>query len=179
MYAFADGTLDIYVKGGRSTVPDLQEIFATTILKSTLPPDAKEERVYDLNPLKDRQFAFVYGPVSGIKDVAVRKLRFTVHPGRTRRIILEADPTENRKALYDLLDEVARAIPPSRTSITQASIKVTFSAAPGDRRSKTRTFDVTWPNSCSLGHDGRDAIIRQMLIDSGIEPCEPGTGSDA
>jgi hypothetical protein len=36
-------------------VPDLQAIFADTILKSELGPDEKDERVYDLNPVRSRQ----------------------------------------------------------------------------------------------------------------------------
>jgi hypothetical protein len=49
---------------------------------------------------------------------------------------------------------------------------------PADRRRKTstRSFDINWPNSCSLKHDGRDLIIRKMLADSGIEPREPDKG---
>lgn len=178
VYSPREGCLDTYVAGSRTTVPELQAIFSQIILRAPLPPDVRDERVYDLNLLKERQFAFVYGPTSGIKDVAVRKLRFSVFPGQNRRIILDVDPTANRTAIYDLLDEVARSIPLSRTSITQASMKVTFSAMPGDRRARTRTFDVSWPNSCSLGHDGRDAIIRQVLIASGIEPREPATERD-
>ena len=34
---------------------------------------------------------------------------------------------------------------------------------------KPRVFDVSYPNSCPLKHDGRDLIIRQCLKDSGID----------
>ena len=53
------GTLDIYLTGDRKPVPDLQAIFADTILKAERGPDEKDERVYDLNPLRSRQFQFV------------------------------------------------------------------------------------------------------------------------
>jgi hypothetical protein len=85
-------------------VPDLQAIFADTILKSELGPDEKDERVYDLNPVRSRQFQFVYGPESGIIDVAVKKLRLTVYGKMKKRIVLEADPTYNKHAVFDLLD---------------------------------------------------------------------------
>jgi hypothetical protein len=66
VYSQNDGTLDIYLTGDRKPVPDLQGIFAGTILKAELGPDKKDERVYDLNPVRSWQFRFVYDPESGI-----------------------------------------------------------------------------------------------------------------
>jgi hypothetical protein len=58
-------------------------------------------------------------------------------------------------------------------AVTQVGIKVTFAHNPTSRKPGTRAFDIGWPNSCSLRHDGRDGIIRKMLAESGIEPREP------
>jgi len=56
----------------------LQGMFATTILKlDELPPDPRDERIYDLGQLGKRGFDFVYGAGSGIEEVAVRKLRLS------------------------------------------------------------------------------------------------------
>jgi hypothetical protein len=92
-----EGTLDIYLRGDRKPVPDLQAIFADTILTAELGPDEKDERVYDLNPLRSRQFQFVYGLEAGIAEVAVKKLRLTVY-GKKEHIVLDADPTYNKHA---------------------------------------------------------------------------------
>lgn len=172
VYSQNEGTLDIYLTGDRKPVPDLQAIFANAILKAELGPDEKDERVYDLNRVRSRQFQFVYAPESGIADVAVRKLRLKVH-GKNERLVLEADPSYNKHAVFDLLDKVAKAIPLSQMAVTQVGIKVTFARRPGVRRLGSRSFDINWPNSCSLKHDGRDLMIRKMLVDSGIEPREP------
>jgi hypothetical protein len=172
VYSQSDGTLDIYLTGDRKPVPDLQAIFADTILKAELGPDEKDERVYDLNPVRSRQFQFVYGPESGIVEVVVKKLRLTVY-GKKERILLEADPTYNKHAIFDLLDKVAKGIPLTQMAVTQVGIKVTFVQNPTSRKASTRSFDINWPNSCSLKHDGRDLIIRKLLADSGIEPGEP------
>ena len=172
VYSQNEGTLDIYLTGDRKPVPDLQAIFADAILKAEMGPDEKDERVYEMNPVRSRQFQFVYGPDSGIADVAVRKLRLKVY-GKNERLVLEADPSYNKHAVFDLLDKVARAIPLVQMAVTQVGIKVTFAHKPGARRPGTRSFDINWPNSCSLKHDGRDLIIRKMLADSGIEPREP------
>ena len=141
VYSQNDGTLDIFLTGDRKPVPDLQAIFADTILKAELGPDKKDERVYDLNPMRARQFQFVYGPESGIADVALKKLRLTVY-GKKDRILLEADPTYNKHAIFDLLDKVAKGIPLTQMAVTQVGIKVTFTHNPTSRKASTRNFDV-------------------------------------
>jgi hypothetical protein len=35
------------------------------------------------------------------------------------------------------------------------------------------TVSITYPNSCSLKYDDVDLRLRQMLMDSNIEPREP------
>ena len=140
VYSQNDGTLDIYLTGDRKPVPDLQAIFADTILKTELGPDEKDERVYDLNPLRSRQFQFVYGPESGIADVAVKKLRLTVLWQESERIVLEADPTYNRQAVFDLLDKVAKGFRRSQMAVTQVGIKVTFAHNPTSRKASTRSL---------------------------------------
>jgi len=46
--------------------------------------------------------------------------------GKDDRIILEANPSDNKNAVYDLLDKVTKAIPLTQVAITQVGIKVTF-----------------------------------------------------
>jgi hypothetical protein len=74
---------------------------------------------------------------------------------------------------------VAKGIPLTQLAVTQVGIKVTFAHNPTSRKASTRSFDINWPNSCSLKHDGRDLIIRKLLADSGIEPREPAKDDSA
>ena len=74
---------------------------------------------------------------------------------------------------------MAKGIPLAQMAVTQVGIKVTFAHNPKSRKPGTRAFDISWPNSCSLKHDGRDLIIRKMLADSGIEPREPAKDGSA
>ena len=56
----------------------LQGLFAATILKQPeLPPDPTDERVYDLTPVREPGFEFVYDSGSGIQDVVVTSKRPT------------------------------------------------------------------------------------------------------
>jgi len=99
----------------------------------------------------------------------VKKLRLTPF-GRKQRITLEADPGWDHMAVYDLLDRVTESIPRSQFNVTQVGLTVTFAPNPPSRKVRTRSFTITWPNSCSLKHDERGLIIRKMLADSGLEP---------
>jgi hypothetical protein len=175
VYSPKDGTLDIYLSGDRKPVKDLQGIFADTILQTKLSADEKDERIYNLTPLLSRDFQFVYEPESEIADVVVKKLRLKIR-GTSERILLEIDPSQDRYAIYNLLDKVTKIIPLSQIALTQVGMKVIFNQNPALRKKNTRTFDISYPNSCSLKQEGSNLIIRKMLADSGIEPKEPVDG---
>jgi hypothetical protein len=174
VYSKSEGSLDIHAPRNTAAVPDLQRIFAETILKfDDLDELAEDNRVYALDALAHRDFEFTYPADCGIESVAVRRLRFSLITGKKRRVTVEADPAGDAKAVYDLLDKIS--LPPFH--VTQAEIKVTFAPTPGVR-GRTRSFKISYPNWCALRHDARDLTIRKMLIDSGIEPIEPKTAEE-
>jgi hypothetical protein len=159
-------SLDIYAPKNTKSVPELQKIFAKTILHlDSLKDGTIDKRVYDLDPLGDTEFTFQIEPESGIEQIVITQLRLTLKHGVKRRIILEADTKNNAQAVYNLLEKLN----PPAYFITQARIKVIFEATFG-KRAKTRTFNVTYPNYCGLGYDGDDLKIRKILEKSGIEP---------
>src|SRR5262249_37262132 len=98
-----------------------------------------------------------------LNRASVKKLRLTLYGQKKDWIGLEADATYNKHAVFDLMDKVAKGIPSSQMTVTQVGIKVTFAHTPASRKAKTRSFDVNWPNSCSLKHDGRDGVIHKVL----------------
>ena len=169
VYCEAEGSLDIYAPKNIKAVPELQKIFAKTILKlDTLADGTIDKRVYNLDPLADSNFEFQFPPGSAISAAIVTRIRLTLKHGSMRRIVLEADTKHNTMAVYDLLKE----LDPPAYYITQISIKVIFDAEPG-KRAGTKTFNITYPNSCNLNHEGKDNVIREMLAASGIEPSVP------
>ncbi len=166
VYCEQEGSLDIYAPKNTKAVPELQKIFAKTILHlDTLPDGTVDKRIYDLDPLADAEFTFHIEPESGIERIEVTQLRLTLKFGSKKRIILEADTKHDPSAVYDLLE----LLKPPPYYITLARIKVTFEPKLG-KRARTRTFNITYPNSLSLGHDGEDEKIRNMLAKSGLEP---------
>ena len=166
VYSEKEGSLDIYAPKNTKAVPELQKLFAKTILKlDTLKDGSIDKRIYNLEPLADSDFEFKIEPETGIVSIEVTQLRLTLKHGSRRRIVLEADTKNSPKAVYDLLKEIN----PPVYLITQVRLKVTFEALTG-KRAKTKTFNITYPNSCALNHDGNDLQIRKMLAKSGIEP---------
>jgi hypothetical protein len=171
VYSEADGSLDIYAPKNTKALPKLQGIFAQHILKmDTLPEGGIDMRVYELAPVVDDAFEFIIEPSSGIASVVVTRLRVNLKQSSKKRITLEADYTKDDGAVYQLLDELK--LPPY--DVTQVGLKVTFEPI-GDQRSKTKTFNITYPNSCALHYDGNDLKIREMLANSGLEPTPMNT----
>lgn len=169
VYSQEEGKISLYMKGDSDTKKQIRAIFADMILGLELGEFVEDVRVYDFLPLQEKNPPFIFSPDSGIQLVAVKKLRLKID-GTKDRIIFEANPENNPNAIYELRDKLCGRIPLSQMTITQVGIIVTFIPNPRTGKKRTRSFDISWPNSCSLSHEGKDAIIRKMLIDSGIEP---------
>ena len=173
VYSQKDGSLDLNFRGSRKAVEPLQGMFATTILKlEELPPDPKDERIYDLSQLGKRGFNFVCRIGSGIEEVAVRKLRLSSRFNRGERITLEVDTSDDSKAIYDLLDKIGKATPLHQYNVTQVEIAASV-VVDVDKPAKIIPIRITYPNSCSLKYDELGMKLRDMLEASGIEPKEP------
>ena len=173
VYSQKDGSLDLNFRGSRKAVEPLQGMFATTILKlEELPPDPKDERIYDLSQLGKRGFNFVCRIGSGIDEVAVRKLRLSSRFNRGERITLEVDTSDDSKAIYDLLDKIGKATPLHQYNVTQVEIAASV-VVDVDKAAKIIPIRITYPNSCSLKYDELGMKLRDMLEASGIEPKEP------
>jgi hypothetical protein len=160
-------------RGANKAIEPLQGMFATAILNlPELPPDPGDTCIYDLNPLRERGFQFIYDPASGIQSVVVKKLRLSSKVVRGDRITLEADAAARPEAIYDLLDEVSKSVRLRTYNVTQVELAALVATKP-DEKPKSETFRITYPNSCSLKYDDMDLKLREMLADSGIEPREP------
>lgn len=172
VYSQKDGTIDLNFRGSNKAAEFLQGMFATAILKlPELPPDPKDTRVYNLNPLRSRDFNFVFDANSGIRNVTVRKLRLSSLLKKGDRITLEADATRDPHAIYELLEKIGKALPLDLYMVTQVELAaiVTIDAT---RPQKIMPFRITYPNSCTLKYDEWDLKLRDMLSASGIEPKE-------
>jgi hypothetical protein len=179
VYSEKEGSLDLNFRGSYKAIEPLQGMFAQAILKlDELPPDPRDERVYDLNPLLHKGFNFIYDAGSGIERVTVKKLRLSSRVKRGDRITLEADPSYNPDAVYDLLDQIKTSLRLSMYNVTQVELAASV-VADADKPAKTVTIRITHPNSCSLRYDELGLKLRAMLEASGIEPKEPDENAEA
>lgn len=176
VYDQREGTLDIYCKGIRKQVTELQRIFATCILHTDeLPINKKDERIYDLSPLISPEFKFKFSLFSPIEMAAISRIRLTPRYSTDHRVIFEAPKwAENPKSIYKWLSKWSRIENIDAYFVTQAEIKVRIQEG---AKVVTETIRLTWPNSCSLHHDERGEMLRKMLSDSGIELKENGETS--
>jgi hypothetical protein len=162
VYAQKEGSLDLNFRGSHKGVEPLQGMFATAILKlPELPPDPKDGRVYDLNPLRQKGFDFVFDVGSGIQDVAVKKLRLSSKVKKGDRITLEADATNSPDAVYELLDQIGKALPLHLYNVTQVELAASITPD-ANKPPKAVTIRITHPNSCSLKYDELDLKLRDI-----------------
>jgi len=172
VYSQQEGTLDLNFRGAKKAMLPLQEMFATNILKlDELPPDPKDERVYDLDLLGKQGFDFVFAAGSGIEDVAVRKLRLSSRFKKGERITLETDANGDPDAIYDLMEKIGKSTPLHLYNVTQVEITASV-VTDANKPAKKVAIRITHPNSCSLKYDEVGMALRGMLEASGIEPKE-------
>jgi hypothetical protein len=173
VYSQKEGSLDLNIRGARKAVEPLQGIFASAILKlDKIPPDPKDERIYDLAPLMNKDFEFTFELANGIQRVMVKKLRLSSRVKKGDRVTLEANTSNNPHAVYDLLDQARKSLPLSLYNVTQVELTAVVEVD-ADKPPKRIPIRITYPNSCSLKYDEIGLKLRAMLEASGIEPKEP------
>jgi hypothetical protein len=173
VYDEVEGSLDIYFEGGKKTVERLWQLFAVTVLGLERLPEP-EKPVYNLEPLKSPDTAFVRPPGSPIIDVRIKGLTFAILGYRSTRFSIETDVAHDREAIHAMVDRTfARGSSElGRFSLSQAKvIRVKFQAMidGGDgKKPRNKTFDLS-AKTCSLKYEGADLLLRRMLVDSQID----------
>lgn len=178
IYSKNEGSLDLNFRGDYKRIAPLQAMFATAILKlAELPPDPKDNRVYDLSKLAQKGFEFSFDAGSGIEAIVVRLLRLSSRVTKDR-ITAEANADENPGAIYELLAKIGRSVPLHLYNVTQVELTASVVASAGSKAKKV-PIRITYPNSCSLKYDELGLKLRDMLGASGIEPREPPENGEA
>ena len=164
VYSTEERSLDIWVKGQRQTVSDLQRIFGNVVLGVDLAFEQESGVVYQLDRLLARDFPFAIKPGDGVEAVHLSRLKLRLMTRGNKRITLEGNTRDEPDAIYNLLDDVLAngRLPRTRLQVASATIKIVFRPA-DDARRKTLTFAVSHPDSCSLKYEAQHEIAKNLL----------------
>jgi hypothetical protein len=172
-------SLTIWHTGKMERTKDLQAAFAESVLGQPIPRDSeKDERVYDLEVFRDLKFKFNPNNALGINKVEVRKLALRILGEDKHTVRIELAPGTPPHVLHHRVQAAMSGIAPTMYKVASVGMQVTFELGPGEETPKTRSFDLSWPNSCSLDDDDRGQRIQRMLADHNIEPKRPTKDDD-
>jgi len=172
IYDLESGTLDLYVRGDKKLVTDLQKIFGREILHEELKEEKRTSVPYDLNGLKDRNFSFPTDPADSVKSVKVNSMRFSLRGSPRKRITFEIGPTDPKEAIYELIETALneRQLPLSMVNVTSVVIQMIIEQMTGKGRdTKTVSFRVSLPNSCNLKDSPGELVAKKYLKEWKIE----------
>jgi hypothetical protein len=178
VFAFepAEGALELYAKVPARVKLLLEQTFARVVFGIEL-GEWKPKPAYEPNALRDRDYRLETEPEDNV-TVDVKQIRLSFN-NSARQIILRGEPDwpgDTFRMMDEVLDK--HQVPPSAVNITL--ITFCFQFAPvGTRRGASVTFDVAFPNSCSLRNQRPDrvAVIMKYLTRWGIHVPRP-TGPD-
>lgn len=165
VYDAIDATLDLYVRGDKSIVHDLQELFGRVVLQEELGPETRNSVPYNLNVLKDRGFSFPTEPSDRVVQVKVSALRFSLIGNPRKRITFESDPKDSPGAIYALIENALHEarLPLSMVDVTSAVVQMVFDKTAGHRSTKSLTFRISHPDSCNLKDSPEELIAKKYL----------------
>lgn len=173
VYRPEEGTIEVHARGGNRDLIQLETIFCTNILGLVELPDDSGRVPYDLSVLNELDFAFPVDPALGVNGVELRALRYDLpqdsKTGAGRRLLLSVS---SRRSAGDALqrmraDALSATLRPGDLFPSLARMRMTFRPQNG-HRTKALTFEVTYPDRCTLKDDPHDQIARKCLQAWGI-----------
>ncbi len=169
VYRPYEGVLELHARGKKKEILQLEETFCEIILGlDGLPCDGRVP--YDMEVLKHGTFSFPTEPQDRVAAVEVRQLRFDVVGVSNERITFSVAPRRSEPdALHLLINRAVHRtkLPLDELTVTQARIRFTFEPVNGERP-KSLTFEVTYPDRCSLRDDPHDQVAKKYLRQWGI-----------
>ncbi|HNO77173.1 MAG TPA: hypothetical protein PKN33_03850 [Phycisphaerae bacterium] len=174
VYRPEQGVVELHAVGGKKLEEALARAFCVTILGLRGLPDEGDTTPYDLSPLKNTKFRFPTKPRDGVEAVELKSLRLDLptdlKKGASRRIILSASSLRTASnAVYALLNDALDLKRVRLDDMLLAHAKMTFVFRPREgKRAKRLTFEVTYPDRCTLKDDPYDQIARKYLKVWGI-----------
>jgi hypothetical protein len=171
-YSPATGSLEVYCRGNKQRAATLLEIFALTILRTTLPPDPDRGLIYELDHLIDPTFDFGLGGDLGVDVIIVKSLFLRPKDGG-KPISIYPDGPPGIPVLaaangYLALEAGEYGRPLNQMIVENARMQAIQRPLGKKRRGKSRTFQMS-RFGCALDQEGFEGRVRAALQRSGIE----------
>jgi len=146
-YQADEGTLELFAQVTPALKPKLENLFGQIILDADLDASASP-RPYDLNRLKDRYFCLETDPADHV-SASIARLRLDV-PDYGRFTV---EPTRSGRGgdVFEVIDDCLndQAVHWENVNISLVTFCFQFAAVNG-RHGGTLSFDVTFPDHCSI-----------------------------
>jgi len=168
VYEPEDGRLRVKAKGGTQRIIAYQKIFSSVILGDHTGP--VNNRIFDLNKLKNKEFVFSYSPEDNVEFVRIKSLRLSYINGG-KRVILEVGDSAIM-GIADFHEWIeSMHLPLELMNITQAIIQVKFKPTPEriKRTKGTVTVRLTFPNSHDLADRPEHRKVKELLRRWGLD----------
>lgn len=117
-------------------------------------------------------------PELGVSEVEVRKVGLRILGNDAHTISIELGQQTPPHVLTERVSTETRRIPSTMVRVARVGCRVTFDQMPDQKRAKVRSFELVWPNSCSLQNDEYAPVIQRLLADHGIEPKPPSESGE-
>jgi len=166
VYDEYNGTLDSYFDGLKKTDTKLKEIFIDKVFGMDEIPEI-EESTYNLEIIKRPAFEFTIPNNSKIQNITIKHIRFNTC---IRKIdFTENAPKESVQAILDDIKKNRQDINLSSDSIDKITIVATLEAN-NRKGTRIKEFVISKDSLSRLNYnDDTDLLLRQMIVDSGIE----------
>lgn len=151
VYCPQDGTMEMFVHGGKKVREPLEALFCQATLGALVEAAPATVAAYRLECLKDQGVALPTDPGDGVAEVRVRRLCLEVVGAPGRRVTLEVGPKDHRDAIYQAIERYlnAQMLPMSAVRVIHATFMLIFHSE-GGAKARTLTFGVSHPSSCDL-----------------------------
>jgi len=161
------GELEIKARGGYTTERELLGVFSQSVLKHTL-DDTKQK--YDLEPLKNKAFSFVYDAEDQVEGWWLKGLDLKTPDLQTKiKLSIKNESKMGVETIWQQLSSLQLADKMSSLRLDRAEMKIKFK--PTKKHPKgTKTFFITWKDTSSLNDlDDLDIKAGQVLKKSKID----------
>jgi len=151
VFSPADGSLDLFARGGNKVCTALQQAFCRAVLGIDVGPEDPLRPAYQLDHVLDPNCPLPTEPGEQIAEVRITRMRLESRDAPGRYIEVKANPKGPCDDIYQMIqhDLNQHSVAPSRVRVRQAGFRLLFMSESG-AKPKTLGFNVSCPNSCGL-----------------------------